>query len=184
MSRFGLRNKVMGAFRRALGNEDDSPAPWTPSEAPPPVPPRTRPPAPASSARPPVADSPAAPSLGAKAKEPSSEPAPSTGLMWVQLAGVRPDEVLPGSVHQVEVFGSRFALYKSDDGDFFATFDSCPHAGGPLGEGDLNGHVVTCPFHAFEFDVRDGKCTSGAELTVKTAALKVEDDMVFLEVSQ
>ncbi|HVL87632.1 MAG TPA: Rieske 2Fe-2S domain-containing protein [Candidatus Thermoplasmatota archaeon] len=33
----------------------------------------------------------------------------------------------------------------------------CPHRGGPLHEGTLEGAVVTCPLHAFRFDVRTGR---------------------------
>ena len=101
--------------------------------------------------------------------------------MWVQAAGVRPDEILPGSVHQVTIFGTRYALYKTTDGDFYATADACPHAGGPLGEGTLDGVEVTCPFHDWSFDVRDGRCTSGGDATVRSVEVRVEGDIVMLE---
>jgi nitrite reductase/ring-hydroxylating ferredoxin subunit len=114
----------------------------------------------------------------------STEDVRALGKMWVQAAGVRPDEVVDGSVHQVNIFGTRYALYKTDDGEFFASSDSCPHAGGPLGEGELDGFVVTCPFHSFTYDIRDGSCTSGADLTLKCVAVKVEGDKVLLETPQ
>lgn len=95
---------------------------------------------------------------------------------------MKPDEVVPGTAHAVQIFGNRYALYKTDDGNFYATSDSCPHAGGPLAEGELDGFEVTCPFHSWTFDVRDGSCTSGESLDVQSAAVRVSDEMVFVEV--
>jgi nitrite reductase (NADH) small subunit len=40
--------------------------------------------------------------------------------------------------------------------EFFALENACPHAGHPLSEGTLEGHVVTCSAHGFDFDVRTG----------------------------
>ena len=142
-----------------------------------------KPPPAAAPAAPSPPSAPAAPPRPAFAAPPPpvDDDARTKGRMWVQAAGVRPDEVLHGSVHQVTVFGARYALYKTDDGEFYATVDSCPHAGGPLGEGALDGHEVTCPFHDWSFDVRDGSCTSGADLSVRTVEVRVEDDIVMLE---
>ena len=100
--------------------------------------------------------------------------------MWVQAGKAKADEIVPGSVHQVEVFGRRYALY-AIDGEFFATSDACPHAGGPLGEGELKGFEITCPFHAYSYDVRTGKCTSGADLSVPCIAVKVKKNRILIE---
>ena len=192
MSRFGIRRRLKGAVKKAMGIDDASPAPSPAAAAPTPPPPRAPeppaaaepPPAPKTSAPPSlrsVAKPPPPPSAGAPAGSAAAEIL-TAGRMWVQAAGVRPDEVVPGAVHQVSVFGTRYALYKTGDGDFFATADACPHAGGPLGEGDLDGFEVTCPFHAYTFDIRDGSCTSGADLSVRCVETKVDGDHVLLEV--
>lgn len=123
------------------------------------------------------------PSTPPRAASPApAEPDRSLGTSWVQAAGVKPDEVVPGTVHAVQIFSKRYALYKTDDGDFYATADGCPHAGGPLAEGELDGFEVTCPFHSRTFDVRDGSCTSGDDLGVDCTLVRVVDDMVLLEV--
>ena len=51
------------------------------------------------------------------------------------------------------------------DGSYFAVSDACPHAGGPLSDGWLEGTEVTCPWHGWSFDVKlcdvdpkDGLC--------------------------
>jgi nitrite reductase/ring-hydroxylating ferredoxin subunit len=43
------------------------------------------------------------------------------------------------------------------DGKFYVLKNECPHAGGPLGEGFLDGPVVTCPWHGWQFDVTSGQ---------------------------
>ena len=91
-------------------------------------------------------------------------------------------EVVPDTAHSVEVFGTRYALYKVGD-DFFATLDSCPHAGGPLGGGDLDGFTISCPFHGYEYDVRDGQCTSGQPFEVACVPVRVKADRVMLRVT-
>lgn len=99
--------------------------------------------------------------------------------MWVQAA--RMDEVLPGTARTVSVFGKNYALFEVD-GTLHATENTCPHAGGALGEGDLDGHTITCPFHAFQYDVRTGECLGGQTDAVKTVRVKVDGELILLEV--
>ena len=47
------------------------------------------------------------------------------------------------------------------DGTFYATQDECTHADGPLSEGDMDGAVVICPWHASCFDVTTGAVVEG-----------------------
>ena len=42
-------------------------------------------------------------------------------------------------------------------GEFYAIGEECPHAGGPLGDGTLDGCEIECPWHASRFDVRTGE---------------------------
>jgi nitrite reductase/ring-hydroxylating ferredoxin subunit/uncharacterized membrane protein len=46
-------------------------------------------------------------------------------------------------------------------GRLFGISNVCSHAGGPLDEGTLDGHVVTCPWHGSRFDVRSGRVCGG-----------------------
>jgi 3-phenylpropionate/trans-cinnamate dioxygenase ferredoxin subunit len=45
-------------------------------------------------------------------------------------------------------------------GHYYAMDDVCTHDDGPLGEGDLEGFIITCPRHGASFDVRTGKVLS------------------------
>lgn len=68
------------------------------------------------------------------------------------------------------------------EGKFFAIDNSCPHRGGPLGEGDLDGTKVTCPWHSWQFDVVTGACTDIPDEKIKTYSCKVEGDEVFVDI--
>lgn len=62
----------------------------------------------------------------------------------------------PGKCLSVEVEGRGVALFNVN-GTIFATDNTCPHAGGPLGEGTLTGTTVTCPWHGWRYDVHTGE---------------------------
>jgi nitrite reductase (NADH) small subunit len=66
------------------------------------------------------------------------------------------DEIPPGTCKSVEVHGVLLALCNVG-GTVYALDNTCPHAGGPIGEGILMGDVVTCPWHGWRFNVRTGE---------------------------
>ncbi|MDQ2808303.1 MAG: Rieske 2Fe-2S domain-containing protein [Chloroflexota bacterium] len=69
-------------------------------------------------------------------------------------------DLIPGKMKMVEVANTAVVLLKDGDG-MHAFGGICPHIGGPLWEGELDGHCVTCPWHGSQFDVRDGKLLHG-----------------------
>jgi nitrite reductase (NADH) small subunit len=73
------------------------------------------------------------------------------------LTVARVGDVAPGTGILVEAGERRIALFNVD-GTFFAVDDVCPHAGGPLSEGYLADRTVTCPWHAWTFDLESGEC--------------------------
>jgi glycine betaine catabolism B len=66
------------------------------------------------------------------------------------------DEVPPGQVRQLELGDGTQICLANVDGTFYAIGGECTHQGGPLGEGELDGTVVTCPWHGSKFDVTSG----------------------------
>ena len=64
-------------------------------------------------------------------------------------------DVAPGSGKTLTVGGKEIAVFNVD-GVFYAIDNTCPHRGGPLGEGELEGCAVTCPWHAWTFDLKTG----------------------------
>lgn len=90
-------------------------------------------------------------------------------------------EIPPGKAKVVVVSKSEeYAVYNVD-GALYATGNVCPHSGGPLGEGELEGPVVTCPWHAWQFDVRTGIALDFPEDHVLTYPVKVQGDEIYIE---
>ena len=79
------------------------------------------------------------------------------------------------------VQGRSIALFQIA-GTFYAIDNTCPHRGGKLGEGKLEGTVVTCPLHGWRFDVATGGCLTHSSEKVTSHRVEVQGDDVLLEV--
>lgn len=76
--------------------------------------------------------------------------------------------------------GRAVALYNVG-GEIFALDGTCPHAGGPLGEGSLEGSVVTCPWHGWSFDVKTGACENNPEAAAACHKISVVGGDILLD---
>ena len=94
---------------------------------------------------------------------------------YIRVIGVK--DIPPGSGHVTEVNGQSIATFNVD-GTFFALDNTCAHRGGPLGEGELDGEVVICPWHDWEYNVRIGISLTTPSASVKTYEVKVDGDDV------
>ena len=93
----------------------------------------------------------------------------------------RASDLASGSGTTVEAEGQRIALFNVH-GIFYAIDDTCPHRGGPLGEGELRGAVVTCPWHGATFDVQTGDVTGPpARAGVRSVRVRVDGSDVLVE---
>lgn len=90
-------------------------------------------------------------------------------------------DLKPGENKVVNVNGTEVALFNVD-GIFFATTNTCPHRGGPLGEGFLEGDVVTCPWHGWKFNVKTGVSPVVPTAKIPTYQVKVEGNDVLVAV--
>ena len=66
------------------------------------------------------------------------------------------NEIEPSQARLVNVQGKSIALFNVE-GQFFALDNTCTHRGGPLAEGEISGHEVTCPLHGATFDIQTGE---------------------------
>jgi nitrite reductase (NADH) small subunit/3-phenylpropionate/trans-cinnamate dioxygenase ferredoxin subunit len=89
----------------------------------------------------------------------------------------RTEDIPPGSGRTVDINGVWIALFNVD-GSFFAVDNTCPHAGGPIGEGKLSGEIVTCPWHGWQFNVRTGERDGNPNFAVACCQVRVEDGHV------
>jgi nitrite reductase (NADH) small subunit/3-phenylpropionate/trans-cinnamate dioxygenase ferredoxin subunit len=66
------------------------------------------------------------------------------------------------------------------DGTFYAVDNTCPHAGGPLGEGKLSEEIVECPWHGWRFNIRTGERVSNNTVTVACCPARIEGDQILI----
>ncbi len=98
---------------------------------------------------------------------------------FVKVAQTR--EIPEGQGISVEVNGRRIAIFNVD-GAFYAIDDVCPHQGGPLGEGELSGKIVTCPWHGWEYDVTTGVNTMDTDIQQERFEVQVRGDDILVKV--
>ena len=80
--------------------------------------------------------------------------------VWHDLGAV--DELTSPPLRQVQVGRTRIALSYAN-GSFGAISGTCNHAGGPLGDGHLDGEYVTCPWHHWKYHRVGGQGEPGYE---------------------
>lgn len=90
-------------------------------------------------------------------------------------------EFPPGAVEEIEA-GEAFYAVCNVEGHLHCIEGTCPHAGGPLGQGNLNGNYVVCPWHGWEFDARTGLNDSDEDVKLATFPVVVQDGVVHIDV--
>jgi len=90
-------------------------------------------------------------------------------------------EVAQGTIREFQVDGKAVAI-ANVGGKFHAISNTCLHRGGPLGEGVLEGNIVTCPWHGWEYDVTTGKIKQNAKVGVASYPVEVRGDDIFVDV--
>lgn len=100
---------------------------------------------------------------------------------WTRLIGV--DELSEGSGKAVPVGNLVVAVFKVN-GKFFAMENKCLHRQGPLGEGELDGRSVVCPWHGWRYDVASGSLELIPTLKVGKYDTEVRGNDVFIGVPE
>jgi 3-phenylpropionate/trans-cinnamate dioxygenase ferredoxin subunit len=105
-------------------------------------------------------------------------------------------EIENGTMKEISVNGHEILLARVDD-QYYATGNRCPHMGGKLSQGKLEGTVVTCPKHNSQFDLKDGRVVrwlkgSGFVSAIGKALksprplvtynVKIQDDKILIEI--
>jgi len=62
-----------------------------------------------------------------------------------------------------------------------ATQAVCPHAGGPLADGQADGSKIVCPLHNYAFSVADGACLNG-DFMVRVYPVRDDDGEIVVDV--
>ncbi len=90
-------------------------------------------------------------------------------------------EVPAGKAKAVTANGTAIALYNVN-GKFYATQNNCLHRGGPLGEGTLDNETITCPWHGWQYNVKDGQNKANPAIKLKLFRTEVKGEEIYVEV--
>lgn len=95
----------------------------------------------------------------------------------------RTDDIAEGERKIVNVEGISIGIFHHDGG-WSALRNSCLHRGGPVCTGPLNGDVLECPWHGFQYDVCDGHLLVDPKSHLDTFNVSIENGDVILEIPQ
>lgn len=93
-----------------------------------------------------------------------------------------------GKVSDIPVLGARvvetpngnIALFRTSDNEIFALLDECPHKRGPLPQGIVHGHNVTCPLHNWVISLETGLAALPDEGCSVRYPVILEDEKIFI----
>src|SRR5580700_7892671 len=102
-------------------------------------------------------------------------------MPYTKLASLA--ELPPGALIEVLQGDQPYALCNVA-GEVRALSGVCPHHGGPLGQGVLEGSTVTCPWHAWEFDSGTGACVFNDTLRVPTYPVRIEAGNILVDLPE
>ena len=98
--------------------------------------------------------------------------------IWIDI-GTLDDLPLRGS-RCVQTPTGKVGIFRTADDRVFAIRNECPHKGGPLTEGIVHGHSVTCPLHNWVISLETGQAQGADEGAVETIPVRLEGERVLL----
>lgn len=98
---------------------------------------------------------------------------------WIKIVALNDIPKLGSRV--VRSADKEIAIFRTEDDRVFALHNSCPHKGGPLSQGIVYGDKVACPLHNWKISLVDGNAEEPDEGHTACFAVKIEEDMVYLE---
>jgi nitrite reductase/ring-hydroxylating ferredoxin subunit len=90
------------------------------------------------------------------------------------------EDVKAGCGRSIEISGKPLALFNVDGG-FYAINDVCGHRGGPLGEGELDGKTVICPWHGWRYNVTTGENELVPDLPTEKYDVKIDGEDILVD---
>ncbi|MEX1081406.1 MAG: nitrite reductase small subunit NirD [Halofilum sp. (in: g-proteobacteria)] len=97
---------------------------------------------------------------------------------WIDVGPLDDIPVLGARV--VETADGNIAVFRNRADEVFALRDRCPHLGGPLSQGIVHGHSVTCPLHSWCIGLSDGQALPPDEGQTAAYEARVEQGRVLL----
>lgn len=100
---------------------------------------------------------------------------------WVTVA--RTSDIPAGERKIVQVGALSIGVFHHN-GQYYALVNSCLHRGGPVCTGPLEGEILTCPWHGFQYDLRDGRLLVDPSAHLDVFPVRVENGEIQIEVPQ
>lgn len=97
------------------------------------------------------------------------------------ITAAKVSEINNGEGKVINVNGKEIAIFNVE-GEFHAIDNTCRHRGGPLGEGVLDGSIVTCPWHHWQYNVATGASPVNPQIKVDTYEVKVEGNEIKVKI--
>ena len=91
-------------------------------------------------------------------------------------------ELPPSGDAREIVVGEKTLCIANENGAICAMDNVCPHRGGPLGQGMLEGGKLVCPWHAWAFDLRTGAAVHSPQTKVELYEIKIDGDDVLARI--
>jgi len=93
---------------------------------------------------------------------------------------IKAGDIAEGTAKLVRTGGEEMAVFRSN-GNLYGIQNICPHEGGQLCNGWIEGGEVVCPLHGYKFDLKTGACSTDPKLRVKVFKLVGQDDEYRIE---
>ncbi len=97
------------------------------------------------------------------------------------VRAAKKSDLPPGTIRQIDLEETSIAL-ANVDGKFYAIHNTCIHESGPLGDGELAGQIVSCPWHGWEYNVTTGKLSNNPAEGVQSYPVEVRGDDIFVDI--
>ncbi len=96
------------------------------------------------------------------------------------LRTTRKDEIPEGTIREFQIDGHNIAI-ANYGGKFFAINNICLHRGGPLGQGEMEGNCVICPWHGWRYNVTTGKLDANPSIGVDCYPIELRGEDIFVQ---
>lgn len=97
---------------------------------------------------------------------------------WLDIGTL--DDIPQRGARVVKTSRGDIAIFRTATDKIFALDDKCPHKGGPLSQGIVQGDAVTCPLHNWLIDLKTGEAQGADEGCTRTIAVQMKDGRILL----
>jgi len=105
----------------------------------------------------------------------------TTNLDWVEIGTLQDIPRLGARV--VKTPDGDIAVFRAADDKVFALRDKCPHKGGPLSQGIVHGHRVSCPLHDWKIKLDTGIAVAPDEGCAASFPIRMDGERIQLSLT-